>query len=260
MSNKKAKTKKVVRRRLNIKGVFLLVVALALICLAGYWVWNMKVSNIYIEGNKYVSTKQIIAASKLSRNAKYFSLNSSICQKIKENPIIDTCKVRHKLNWQIKIEITENRPILYYNSTKKIVLENGSEMDGTNEFGVPSLINYTPEKILKKFITGLAAIESDIIHSISEIEYAPSANSQGVYIDEERFILSMNDGNTVYVNNRHLDVLSYYEKIYASIGDRVGTYYLDCDFNNYYFEEYSAEAPDAGESNPSSEDTDTEGE
>jgi len=114
-------------------------------------------------------------------------------------------------------------------------------IDSTNTFGVPNLINYVPEKVLTNFIEGLSNIKSDIIRQINEIEYTPSANSDGTYIDEERFMLEMNDGNIIYINNKNIEVLNSYEKVFASIGDKKGYYNFDSDFNNYFFKEFESE-------------------
>ena len=142
----------------------------------------------------------------------------------------------------MEIELEENVPLFYYSPESSIVLSDGTKMSsGGNSYGIPTLINHTDEEVLKEFIAGLSEVKSDIIRSISEIEYAPSASKDGVYIDKERFIMMMNDGNTVVINNRKLNALNYYDTIYASIGNKKGTFNFDCDFDNYLFTEYEAE-------------------
>ena len=51
-------------------------------------------------------------------------------------------------------------------------------------------------------------------------------------------MLSMKDGNIVYINIRNIKVLDSYDKIYASLGDKKGIYNLDSDYGNYYIEEF----------------------
>lgn len=231
--------KKRVKRRLNIKRVFLLVV---IIFIFGFIIKSalaIKVANIEIIGNEVVSDSKIIKLASLNTQTSYLKATSrGICKKIKTNPLINTCKVKKRLWLKFKIEITENKPLFFYSNTNELVLSNGARINEKNVYNVPTLINYVPEKVLNKFISGLSSIKSDIIHSISEIEYTPSSNSDGSYIDEERFMLQMNDGNIVYINNRNIEVFSNYEKIYASLGDRKGYYNFDADYGNYYFEDF----------------------
>lgn len=240
MSREKAsKTKRKRKRRLNIKRAFLLALVLVLIAFCIKSIVKVDIGNIEVVGNEFLSDSQIIKLAGLTDDSRFFELSSkNVCDEIRTNPLIATCKLEHHLGFDITIAITENKPVFFYAYTGKLVLSNASEIDENNIYGVPTLINYVPEKVLKAFSSGLAGIKSDIIRSISEIEYSPSENSDGAYIDEERFMLSMNDGNIVYVNNRKLDVLNNYDKIYASLGDRKGYYNFDSDFNNYLFKDF----------------------
>ena len=241
MSNKAVKTRKVKKKKLNIKKVFFLLCFISAFIVLFNIISKIKVSTIKVSGNDYLSSKSIIKELELNEHPSYIgSTNSKICKKLTKNYLINTCYVKHNKDLSITIEISENKPLFYYNNDQKLALSNGKFIDSKNIYGVPTLVNYVPNKILKKLISGLKDIDSDIIRSTSEIEYSPSQNGDGSYIDEGRFVLSMNDGNTVYINNKHIDVLNYYKKVYASIGDKRGTYYFDCDFDNYYFEEYTS--------------------
>ena len=241
MSNKAVKTRKVKKKKLNIKKVFFLLCFISALIIINNVVSKIKVSTIKVIGNDYLSSKQIIKELKLNENPSFFgSTTSKICKQLTKNYLVNTCNVKHNKDLSITIKITENKPLFFYNNDQKLVLSNGKFIDLKNIYGVPTLVNYVPKKILDKLITGLKDIDSDIIRATSEIEYSPSQNGDGSYIDEGRFVLSMNDGNTVYINNKHIDVLNYYKKVYASIGDKRGTYYFDCDFDNYYFEEYAS--------------------
>ena len=46
-------------------------------------------------------------------------------------------------------------------------------------------------------------------------------------VDDTRFLLKMNDGNSVYINLAKLKSLKSYQKIYASLGDKKGVLHLD---------------------------------
>lgn len=240
MSEKKTKTKKVVKRRLKIKGVLFLLAIFVILYFLVTALLKVNVKNISIKGTEYLKDAQIIKDAGLTDGIKYFGFtSSSLCNKIKENPLIKTCKINRTFNFKIEIEIEENVPLFYYANEQSVVLSDGTKIqsNGVN-YGIPTLINHTDEEVLKDFIAGLSDVKSDIIRSISEIEYSPSASKEGVYIDKERFVLLMNDGNTVIINNRKLEALNYYDTIYASIGNKKGTFNFDCDFDNYLFTEY----------------------
>jgi len=225
MANKEIKTKRVKKRRLNIKRVFILALIIFLIVFIPIKMFKLILKGTIITGNVNLSDSTIIKAGELNEESSFLKLNEKkICKKIKNLQMVNTCEVKKTWNLKLKITITENKPLFYYTFQNKIALSNGTFIDENNKFGVPTLINFVPEKVLLTFITRLNLIDDDIIRSISEIEYTPSQNGDGAFIDEGRFMLSMNDGNTVYVNNTHLDVLNYYKRIYASIGNKKGTY------------------------------------
>lgn len=238
MKKKDNKTKKIKKKRLKISGILFI----AIILFGFYYLTSnlikIKATNINIKGNKYLKDSIIIKNAHLENNISYIKANNKICKKIKKNPLIKTCKIKHNLDLSLTIKVEENKPLFYYLDKKKIALSNGKFVKTQNTFGVPTLINKVPKTTLNKFISSLSNIDSDIISNISEIEYSPSLNSEGKPIDNNRFILIMNDTNSIYINIKHINVLNYYTKIYASIKDKRGTYYFDCDYNNYYFEEY----------------------
>lgn len=239
MENSAKKTKKVVKRRLKIKGVLFL----ACLFFVGYlivaFLLNIEVQAVYVEGNTYLKDSQIIKATGLNDDVAFLGFRSkTACESALEDPFIRSCKIKRRWNFKVEIIIEENVPLFYYAPQNAIVLSDGSMESDKGSFGVPTLVNMVPEKVLNRFITGLSKVKSDIIRSISEIEYSPTMASNGVYIDEERFIMSMNDGNTVYINNRKLSVLNIYDTIYASIGDKKGIFNCDCDEDTCIFTKY----------------------
>ena len=62
--------------------------------------------------------------------------------------------------------------------------------------------------------------------NISEIKYEPND------IDKERFLLSMNDGNYVYVTLSKFSNINNYLEISNTLGDKNGILYLD--YGNYF--------------------------
>jgi cell division septal protein FtsQ len=72
-------------------------------------------------------------------------------------------------------------------------------------------------------------IDTDIINRISEIKYDPNN------VDEERFLLTMNDGNYVYLTLSHFDKINSYVDIIKNFENQKGILYLD---SGEYFKVY----------------------
>ena len=241
MSEKKVKKHSKKKRRLNFKRVFLLVLVILTLVFGIKYAYKINVSSVQIIGNNNVLDNKIIKLASLDKKTSFLGLNKeNTCKKILTESLIASCKIIKKINLKIIIEVSENYPLFYYKDTNKLILSNGVEYDALNTYGVPNLINYVPIRILSLFVDGLKDINSDIIRGISEIEYTPSLNSDGTYIDEERFMLSMKDTNIVYVNIKNINILNSYNKIYASNGDKKGIYNLDSDYGIYYFKEFES--------------------
>ena len=119
-----------------------------------------------------------------------------------------------------------------------MILEGGKELLDDNRYmGFPTFVNYVPEKIYKKFIKAFAKTNDDTIKMISEIEYNPDKYND-VVLDDERFLLRMNDGNQIYINIVNIDKLNKYQSIYSGLKEK-GILYLDSSNDNYIFETYA---------------------
>ncbi|MDD2505441.1 MAG: FtsQ-type POTRA domain-containing protein [Bacilli bacterium] len=232
------KTKK---RKLNIKKMFILILFLYLIGCSSYYVYKKPIQNIIITGNVYVKDVQIIELAKIKDYPSIFSINIKNMQKsIKKEPMIDEVLIKRNLKFQLKINITEAKMVLLNTSNNNLILSNGKSIPNTYNYqGIPTLINYTSEKVLKKFSLGLGEVDLGIIGLINEIEYSPTMSEEGVSLDEERFILYMNDGNTVYTNAEKCSTLNHYKEIYASLNGKKGILNLDSgNSENFVFTSY----------------------
>ena len=79
---------------------------------------------------------------------------------------------------------------------------------------------------------------------INEIEYNPDIAGD-IVIDNNRFLLSMNDTNLVYVNTLNMKRLNDYKKVMGTIGDARGTLYLDSyNSNNSLFTQFENQDTD----------------
>lgn len=226
------KTKKRIKRKFNYKRFLILVLFLYLFGYGIYYVFSRPIKNIIITGNRLVSDVSIIDELGIRDYPGLFTLSKSKMKKtLLNNPLIEDVTIKRNLHFQLLINIKEKRVVLYNKSNEMYVLSDGSTINDKAYIGIPVLNNYTPEDILKEFAGKLGKLDSSIIGAISEMEYTPSKNDKDEVIDNTRFKLKMNDGNTVYINVKKCDVLAYYNEIYASLNGKKGV--LNLDSGNY---------------------------
>lgn len=242
MANKK------VKRKLNIKAFIVFALVIYLIVMLVYYFLSMTIKNIYITGNSYVSDNDIIIAAGIKNYPSIIKLNSSKMKKnIKKLDYVDDVKIRRNIFGKLTINIKEANILFFNRNNNKLVLSNSKEIEDDNSYGYASLINYVPKDIYKKLIVSLNKIDDNILKSISEIEYSISKSNDKV-IDDTRFLLRMNDGNTVYINLINIKNLNKYQSIYATLNDTLGVIYLDSSSNeNIYFKSYESLAKEQEE-------------
>lgn len=237
------KTKKVKKRKLNFKKLLILILIIYLFGYGLYYLFNIPVRNIIITGNTLVSDADIIKVAGLKNYPSFLGIKTKkVKNKIKTLTLVEEVTIKRDFKFRLKIEITETKVLFISNINQKLMLSNGKYIDNTFEYiGLPTLVNFAPEEILKSFVINLGTIDYGIIALINEIEYAPSTGKDGTTIDETRFILYMNDGNQVYTNTSKCSNLSYYREIYASIKNQKGILYLDSgNYENFHFCAYES--------------------
>lgn len=233
------KKKLVKKRRLKWKSILKLLSIIALISLVIFALLQIKTKRIIIKGNNYVTDNEIIEAS----GYKYYpKLSLYTSETIKNNllslPLLASVNIKKTVLGSLIITVKENKPLFYNRNSSKLVLSDKKEITSTNLYGVPVLVNSVPNTYYERFIEKLNTIDENVLKLISEIEYDPW-KSNDVLIDETRFILRMNDGNTVYVNLIHLDKLNNYIEIFASLENKKGILYLDSSSDKISFSLYS---------------------
>lgn len=182
------------------------------------YILNVRVKNIYIVGNKYVKDQEIIELAGISDYPKMIEINSlTIKNKLAEENIISEVNVEKK-NTSLILTVKEVKPLYYDNSERATILENGKKIN--KKYNVPIVVNYIPDTILEKFRKALAKVDDDNLPKISEIKYDPN-------IDNERFLLTMTDGNYVYINIKKFELINNYLTIISNFKDKKGILYLD---------------------------------
>lgn len=223
---KKGQVKKVEEKpKKKIKLKFTnIILALLIMYIIGYFIYlfiSMPIRNIYITGNTIYNDLDIIRLAKLEKYPETFVYTS---KKIKENilkdALIKDVKVTKKNFNKVYIEIDENNPLYYDNNKKATYLRDGSYLND-EEFDVPILNNEIPKDYYQTFLKGINKVDLDILSRISEIKYDPDS------VDKERLLLTMNDGNYVYVTMKKFNVLNDYVDFVKEFDNKKGILYLN---------------------------------
>ncbi len=209
-----------VKRKIKIGNLVRFLVILIIIFSSIYLVLNSNIKNIVITGTKYLSDEEVLKESKLNDYPSFFlTLDLSIKNNLKKNNLIKEVKVKRKIFNEIELNIKEYKIVLSYKD--KYVMENGKMIDYKNDLRVPKLINNVDDKILKDLAVSLTDVHEDVLGKISEIEYVPNTYDKG------RFLLYMNDSNSVYLTLTKFDKINYYDDVLEQLEGKKGFLYLD---------------------------------
>jgi len=208
---------KVKKRKLKVKNIILFILSVILLISFIYYLFTKKITNIYIINNNIVNDKEIIELANLNDYPSYLLNFSFLLEKnILTNPFIKEVEVIKK-NFKIYIYITEYKNLAIYND--KIFLENNTLVDNTyNIVGLPIIINEIDTLEFSKYFS---KVDNNILLKISQIEYTPND------VDKERYLLYMNDGNSVYITLTKIDKLNKYDIIVSKMEGKKGIIYLD---------------------------------
>lgn len=213
----KSKKKK---RKIRYDRILIFLVIVILIVISFTFLFNLKISNIYILNNSFLTDQEIIEMAGISDYPETLkNLSVQIEDRLKNNIYIKAAKVYKKGLTKVYIDVVENKPLFYYESSKKTILTDGRETD--EKFVVPTVINYITDNYYDAFINEMANIDENILKRISEIQFSPND------VDDNRFLLTMTDGNYVYVNISTFNKLNKYISIIEELPNKNGILYLD---------------------------------
>ncbi len=213
----KSKKKK---RKIRYDRILIFLVIVIFIVISFTFLFNLKISNIYILNNSFLTDQEIIEMAGISDYPETLkNLSVQIEDRLKNNIYIKDVKVYKKGLTKVYIDVVENRPLFYYESSKKTILTDGRETD--EKFVVPTVINYITDNYYDAFINEMANLDENILKRISEIQFSPND------VDDNRFLLTMTDGNYVYVNISTFNKLNKYISIIAELPNKNGILYLD---------------------------------
>ncbi len=206
-------------RKIRYKNVLLAFLFLTFFGIFLYFLCTVRVQNLYVKGNSMLSDQEILDLAGLSEYPSMLSiLTKNIKKKLEEEEFILSAHIQYGIR-KVIITVKENRPLYYYESSKKTILENKKETD--KKFVVPTVINYIPNTVSFKFHEKMKEVDLEILKRISEIEYKPDE------VDTSRFLLTMNDGNYVYLTLNKWDAVNRYVSIMKEFPNQKGILYLN---------------------------------
>lgn len=214
------------KRKIKSKSVIVLFIVITACLLSISFLVDVRINNVIVESNAFYTDEEILEKAGIdSHPSSLKNLSLSIKRTLEKDKYIKKVNVYKTSIDKVVIDVQENMPLIYYLPSKKTVLMDLTETD--DNFTVPTLINYVPDKIYKSLLKQLSDMDYSIIKRISEIKYDPNE------VDDERFLLTMNDGNYVYLTIERFDKINKYLEIIKSFDNKKGTLYLD---SGEYFE------------------------
>lgn len=216
-------TKKIVKRKkLRVFRLLLLLFVIAIISFFVYLYVTTNTQNIIIKGNNYISDEEVLQETNLKNYPSFIlTMPSKIQKKLAKNEYIKSVKVRRKFYHTFEITIKEYDVLFKNDTLNKYVLDNKKEIKSDLEFRVPRLVNYTPDKKYSSLIENMKSVDKSILGKISEISYQPNE------FDKDRFLLLMDDGNSVYLTLTKFEMINYYNEVLGQLEGRRGILYLD---------------------------------
>ena len=214
------------KRKLKVKNLLIVLFVFTAILLGVAFLTDVKLNNMIVKGNSLYSDWEIIEMAGLSNYPSSLkTLSSTVEKRLEEDDYIKSVKVSRPSLTKIVINVEENLPLFYYLPENKTILTDKTEV--TDNFPVPTVINYVPDNIYSDFLKSMSSIDYDIIKRISEIRYDPNE------VDDGRFFLTMNDGNQVYLTLNKFTKIDNYLDIIKEFDNKKGILYLD---SGEYFE------------------------
>ena len=223
---KKDEKEVVIKKRIKVTNVLIVLLLMYVVGFYSYKFLVAPINNIYISGNNYLSDQEVIDISGI-RNYPSFILTFKykIKNNLLENVMVEEVKIKKKMGRVVYINVKESTPLFIYN--EKTILSDGNQVSNMN-YSLPILRGMLDKVMLNKLVDKYQSINDEIRLMISEIEYVPND------IDKERFLLTMNDGNYVYITLYKTTSINEYIKIISKedIKDKKGILYLDS--GNYF--------------------------
>lgn len=211
------------KKKLRVSRLIILLFILGLLYFLIDRYLDKGIKNIVIQNNTYLKDQSILEMANIDDYPSFYWTSSrSIERRLLSSPYIKEVKVEKKFYHKILITVEEYRILLQKESDGKIVLENKQELIPEEDIvGITRLMNYVPDTKYDTFIKKMLEVDETILSKISEIQYVPNE------FDKDRFLLFMDDGNSVYLTLTKFDMINRYHEVLPQLEGRKGILYLD---------------------------------
>ena len=109
----------------------------------------------------------------------------------------------------------------YYFLTFKSKIKSNLLKNNNYKINNLPIITNDISSVYDDFVYYFTKIDDNILLKISQIEYTPNE------VDKSRFLLYMNDGNSVYITLTRIEKLNRYSSIVSQMDGKLGIIYLD---------------------------------
>lgn len=210
---------KKVKRKLNYKNIFILIIIFISLILLINYVIHLPLRNIVIKGSKQIKDYEIIERLGIKEYPSFISvLLNNNKKKLMEDIRINKVDINYGY-LSIEINVVDNNVLYYDQTSKKAVYTDFRTND--EEINGPLLVNYVPDNIIEDFKKAMSTVKVEILSRISEIKYSPDN------VDNKRFLLTMNDGNYVYLTIIRWDNINNYLLVVREFPNKRGILYLN---------------------------------
>lgn len=215
---------KKVKKKLKIKllPLFIFIILLVVGYFAVMLCMEIPIKNIYIFNNKILKDQEIIELAGIEDYPSFLSTSSSKIKKnIMKNPYVKNVKISKQLLAELHITITEHQILFRKQENNKLVLEDSTELENDENIEVPTLLNYVPNDKYSILIKKMLQIDEKVKKKISEMTYTPNDK------DADRFLLYMDDSNSVYLTLTKWKQINYYDDVVPQLEGKKGILNLD---------------------------------
>ncbi len=221
-------TVKVKKKKLNLLKTLLILLTLYVISYGAYSLINVPIKHTRVLNNNIIKDQEILELANIDDYPSFFLTSQrNIIRRLKSNDLIKEVAVEKKWGFRIDIKVKENNILFYNQDTNTLILENKKEIPSHRFINhVPILINYVPDIIYDTLISKMLEIDESVKIKISSIQYKPND------VDKELFLLTLNDGNYIYLTLYTFEKLNEYNNILPSLENKKGILYLDS--GNYF--------------------------
>ncbi|WP_409305335.1 cell division protein FtsQ/DivIB [Peribacillus sp. SCS-155] len=230
------KLKQLRKRKANRRLILLLSLFFILVICVMYFLSPLsRIKTIKVEGNRYLSSAQIIGLSGLTSETSIWKVNKEeSTQNIKTNPEIKKVTIKTQFPNTVLITVEENTRTAYLVKEDRFlpILENGKILPplkkGSIPVYAPVLVDFKEGNALHQLMSELDKLPPEIVNSISEIHRDPTKS------DVYHIRLFMNDGFEVSASSSTLsDKLVHYPSIISQLNPNVKGV-IDLEVGSYF--------------------------